>query len=80
MNEQYIVRFPDGMRHLIKERAVKNRRTMNAEIIYCIEQQLEAEKEKGVKVAAGEQIGVQAPAANNQHDVSASHQSITTER
>lgn len=48
MNEQYVVRFPDGMRHLIKERAVKNRRTMNAEIIYCIEQQLEVEKEKSV--------------------------------
>ena len=60
MNEQYVVRFPDGMRHLIKERAVKNRRTMNAEIIYCIEQQLEAEK-KGVTEAATSSRHVQQP-------------------
>ena len=65
MNEQYIVRFPDGMRHLIKERAVKNRRTMNAEIIYCIEQQLEAEKEKGVtEVAASSRHVEQSQALN----------------
>lgn len=61
MNEQYVVRFPDGMRHLIKERAVKNRRTMNAEIIYCIEQQLEVEKEKGVTEAATSSRHVQQP-------------------
>jgi len=61
MNEQYVVRFPNGMRHLIKERAVKNRRTMNAEIIYCIEQQLEVEKEKGVTEAATSSRHVQQP-------------------
>lgn len=68
MNEQYIVRFPDGMRHLIKERAVKNRRTMNAEIIYCIEQQLEADKEKGVtEVAASSRHIEQSHALNGDH-------------
>ena len=65
IEDKYIVRFPDGMRHLIKERAVKNRRTMNAEIIYCIEQQLEAEKEKGVtEVAASSRHVEQSQALN----------------
>lgn len=37
---------------------------------------LEAQKEK----TAGEEFDRTSPAANNQHDVSASYQSITTER
>lgn len=32
--DQYIVRFPNGMRDVIKDAAERNYRTMNAEIIY----------------------------------------------
>lgn len=32
------VRFPDGMREKIKEEARRNQRTMNAEIIYRLNQ------------------------------------------
>lgn len=35
--EQYIVRFPDGMRDRIKEAAKDNGRSMNAEIISRLE-------------------------------------------
>lgn len=45
MKDQYILRFPEGMRELIKEEAAKNRRSMNAEILHYIEQALGA-KEK----------------------------------
>lgn len=32
--DQYIVRFPEGMREFIKDEAGRNFRTMNAEIIF----------------------------------------------
>ena len=32
--DRYIVRMPDGMRARIKDEAERNRRSMNAEIIY----------------------------------------------
>lgn len=35
--DQYVVRFPDGMRDQIKALAKANRRSMNAEIIVAIE-------------------------------------------
>lgn len=35
--DQYIVRFPEGLRDTIKEIAARNRRSMNAEIIYHLE-------------------------------------------
>lgn len=36
--DQYIVRFPDGMRDMIRDAAAKNNRSMNAEIIARLEQ------------------------------------------
>lgn len=36
--DQYIVRFPDGMRDRLKQEAAKNNRSLNAEIIARIQQ------------------------------------------
>lgn len=69
---QMKIRLPLREKDFIEREANKNVRSMNAEIVFLIREKMEA--------AAGEQIGVQTPAANNQHDVSASYQSITTER
>lgn len=35
--DKYIVRMPEGMRDHIKVEAAKNKRSMNAEIIYQLE-------------------------------------------
>lgn len=35
--DQFIVRFPDGMRDLLRQRAAANRRSMNAELLLLIE-------------------------------------------
>lgn len=51
---QYVVRFPDGLRDQIKALAKANRRSMNAEIIVALEARMQA---------AGDEIGVMAPAA-----------------
>lgn len=32
--DQYVVRFPDGLREAIKQNATENGRTMNAEIVF----------------------------------------------
>jgi len=69
---QMKIRLPLREKDFIEREANKNVRSMNAEIVFLIREKMEK--------TAGEQIGVQAPAAKNQHDVSASHQSITTER
>ncbi len=39
--DQYIVRFPEGMRDQIKALAKTNRRSMNAEIIFALEARME---------------------------------------
>lgn len=44
--DKYIVRFKEGMRSTIKQRAAANNRTMNAEIVFLIE--------KGMEVIYGE--------------------------
>lgn len=44
--DKYIVRFKEGMRSTIKQRAARNNRTMNAEIVFLIE--------KGMEVTYGE--------------------------
>ncbi|MFF0947903.1 Arc family DNA-binding protein [Rhizobium leguminosarum] len=40
--EQYIVRFPDGMREQLKQEAAKNGRSLNAEIITRLEDSFES--------------------------------------
>lgn len=46
MADRYLVRFKDGMRSTIKQRAARANRTMNAEIVFLIE--------KGMEVTYGE--------------------------
>nr|WP_154325030.1 Arc family DNA-binding protein [Pantoea sp. 201603H] len=46
--ERFTVRFPDGMRDAIAERARKNGRSMNSEIIQILEDAL-AEKDEGMQ-------------------------------
>lgn len=72
LDSQMRIRISEAEKLFIEKEAKKNLRSINAEIVFLIREKMEK--------AAGEQIAVQAPAANNQHDVSASHQSITTER
>lgn len=40
-SEQFVVRFPDGMRDRIRAAAEENGRSMNAEIIYRLQTTLE---------------------------------------
>lgn len=42
--DQYIVRFPDGMRERLKSEAAKNRRSLNAEIIDRLENSFTADE------------------------------------
>lgn len=44
--DKAMIRFPDGMRDFIKSEAAKNKRSMNAEIIYRFESAYNAENEK----------------------------------
>ena len=39
--DQYIVRFPDGMRDRLKDEALKNKRSLNAEIVARLEASFE---------------------------------------
>ncbi len=42
--DQFLVRFPDGMRVRLKEEAAKNGRSMNAEIVTRLESTFDADK------------------------------------
>ncbi|CAN7626001.1 Arc family DNA-binding protein [Aminobacter sp. LjRoot7] len=50
--DKYIIRFPDGMRERIRERAAANRRSMNAEIVHYLDRALDAQEAKGPAEAA----------------------------
>jgi hypothetical protein len=50
-----MVRFPDGLRDKIKALAKANRRSMNAEIVFALEERMLA--------ATGEGLGNSSPAA-----------------
>lgn len=50
--EKYIIRMPNGMRDRIRERAVANRRSMNAEIVHYLDLALGAQNETGAASAA----------------------------
>ena len=39
-SDQYVVRFPEGMRDKIKAMAKANRRSMNAEIVVALDERL----------------------------------------
>lgn len=59
MADQYIVRFPDGLRDKIKATAKANRRSMNAEIVFALEERMLA--------ATGEGLRNSSPAAALDH-------------
>ncbi len=42
--DQYMIRFPDGMRDRLKDEAAKNGRSLNAEIIARLERTLEPDQ------------------------------------
>lgn len=50
-SDQFSLRFPDGMRSLVKEIADQNGRSMNAEIIYQLERAY-SEKTKSEALAS----------------------------
>lgn len=50
--DKFVIRLPDGMRNLIRNRASENRRSMNAEIIHCLDRSLAGQGEKGPESAA----------------------------
>lgn len=53
--DQFVVRFPPGLRAQIKDIAALNRRSMNAEIVFHLENAIGA---------AGEGLGNSTPAAD----------------
>ncbi|MFG0518148.1 Arc family DNA-binding protein [Kluyvera intermedia] len=58
MQDKFNLRFPDGMRDAVAERAKRNGRSMNSEIIQIIEDALseKAVKEVHINVADGDSI------------------------
>lgn len=48
--DQYMVRFPDGMRDRLKEEAAKNKRSLNAEIVARLAESLERGPMPGERV------------------------------
>lgn len=52
LEEQINIRLPEGMRDRIRARAAANRRSMNAEIVHCLDLLLEASERKGSAEAA----------------------------
>lgn len=57
--DKYVVRFPDGLRDQIKALAKANRRSMNAEIVFALEERMQA--------ATGEGLRNSSPAAALDH-------------
>jgi predicted HicB family RNase H-like nuclease len=54
MKDMFNLRFPEGLRERIKEEAARNRRSMNAEIIFQLEKAVfePLEMKKGTEVSA----------------------------
>ena len=50
--EKYVVRLPSGMRDTIRQEAAKQRRSMNAEIIYQLSRAYGAEETKKADATA----------------------------
>jgi hypothetical protein len=57
---QIMIRVPAPLKERIRQAAEANRRSMNGEIVYQLEQVLPAEE---TKTAPGDKIGVHAPDA-----------------
>lgn len=56
LEDKFMLRLPDGWRPALKERAARNRRSLNSEILAALE--------SVVGEAAGEGLAVTNPAAN----------------
>lgn len=54
LQDKFNLRFPDGMREAIAERARRNRRSMNTEIIMILEAALRADKKNAYTEYTGE--------------------------
>lgn len=64
--DRFLVRMPDGMRDAVAQRAARNRRSMNSEIVTILERVLREEKnDDGVK------FGDRAPSSSQNQPVSA---------
>ena len=50
--DQYPLRLPEGMRDRIRQQAAVNRRSVNSEIIFYLDQALEAREENGPAAGA----------------------------
>lgn len=53
MQDKFNLRFPDGMRDAIAERAKRNGRSMNSEIVQILEDALNEKRVKEVHIAYG---------------------------
>ncbi|WP_454745175.1 Arc family DNA-binding protein [Ciceribacter selenitireducens] len=54
--DQYMLRFPDGMRERLKEEAVKSGRSMNAEIVHRLANSLENPRFADFAIGLGEEL------------------------
>lgn len=52
--EKFVVRFPDGMRNAIAERAKRNGRSMNSEIVQILEDALSGVQVNTVRIGTGD--------------------------
>ncbi|PUX35952.1 Arc family DNA-binding protein [Cronobacter sakazakii] len=52
MQDKFTVRFPDGLRDAIAERAKRNGRSMNSEIVQILQDAVDSEG-KGISAVAG---------------------------
>ncbi|HBC0253459.1 TPA: Arc family DNA-binding protein [Salmonella enterica subsp. enterica serovar Napoli] len=52
--DKFMVRFPDGMRDAIAERAKRNGRSMNSEIVHILENALSGSQVGSVRIGFGE--------------------------
>lgn len=67
--DQFVVRFPEGMRDAIRRKAAESERSMNAEIIFHLR--------KALGETAGGEFGDQSPAAGNDNAALPGGASIT---
>lgn len=73
LQDKFNLRFPDGMRDAIAERARRNRRSMNTEIIMILEEALKAEATRNYIEHTGD-VKITDPRVNEQPDPARSSQ------
>lgn len=68
--EKFVVRFPDGMRDAIAERAKRNGRSMNSEIVQILENALSGAQVGSVRIGFGEGDFVEIDPSNHKSVIS----------